>query len=100
MFSPTSSLVELPSISPPSTRQLVKDVIGTRSCIEKVGLEVVRLLKKIITILTDISMTSNESYNCHLDLTSQMMFYVRNLYVYPLFSFVTILPNIFFRRLS
>ena len=50
-------------------RQLMEDVVGTRSCIEEANLEVVRLLKTILTILSNISMASNESYNCHLNLT-------------------------------
>jgi hypothetical protein len=67
-------------------RQLMEDVVGTRSCIGEANLEVVRLLKTILTILSDISMASNESYNCHLNLTGQIMSNVRNLHVYLLFS--------------
>lgn len=74
-------------------RQIMEDVVGTRSCIGEASPEMVKLLKKILTILSNISMTSNESYNCHLDLTGQIMFNVRNLHVYLLFSYVIILPN-------
>uniref|UniRef100_B9IGR2 Uncharacterized protein n=1 Tax=Populus trichocarpa TaxID=3694 RepID=B9IGR2_POPTR len=57
-------------------RQLMKVVVGGRSGLEKVGLKVVRMLKKILTIPSDISMMSNETYNHYLILTSQMTFNV------------------------
>jgi hypothetical protein len=68
-------------------RQLMKVVVGGRSGLEKVGLKVVRMLKKILTIPSDISMMSNETYNHYLILTSQMTFNVRNFLISP-FSLV------------
>jgi len=68
-------------------RQLMKVVVGGRSSLEKVGLKVVRMLKKILTIPLDISIMSNESYSHYLILTSQMAFNVRNFLISP-FSLV------------
>jgi hypothetical protein len=43
----------------------------------KMGLEVVRTLKRVLTILSNISVMSDESFHRHLALTSQMNFNVR-----------------------
>ena len=74
-------------------RQLMKAIIGGRSGIKKASLNVVRLLERILTIPSDISMMSNKSYSHYLALTDQMDFNVRNLLVHLLFSSMTILPN-------
>ena len=50
-------------------------------------------MKRILTIPSNILIMSDESYNHHLALTNQMTFNVKNLLVYLLFSFVTIIPN-------
>jgi len=56
--------------------------VGRRLGIGEALLEVVRLVKRILTILSSILMISDESYNHHLALTDQMMFNVNNLLVY------------------
>jgi len=67
--------------------------VGRRLGIGEALLEVVRLVKRILNILSNILMMSDESYNHYLALTDQMMFNVKNLLVYLLFNFMTIIPN-------
>jgi len=77
-------------------RQFMEASVGRRLGIGEALLEVVRLVKRILTILSNILMMSDESYNHHLALTDQMMFNVKNLLVYLLFNSMTIIPNICF----
>jgi hypothetical protein len=58
-------------------------VVGGRSSIEEADLKVMRLLEKILTILSVITMISDESYNYLLALIGQVTFNVRNFLVSP-----------------
>lgn len=60
----------------------------------KTHLEVVKHLKRVLTISSDIFMIFYESYNHFLTLTGQITFNVRNSLVGPhYFSFMTIISN-------
>jgi hypothetical protein len=60
----------------------------------KTYLEVVKHLKRVLTISSDIFMIFYESYNHFLTLTEQITFNVRNSLVWPhYFSFMTIISN-------
>jgi hypothetical protein len=59
-------------------RQLIKAIIDGKLGLEEIDLEMVRLLKRIFIIPSDISMISDESYNRHLDITRQMTFNIRD----------------------
>jgi hypothetical protein len=58
-------------------------VVGGRSSIEEADLKVMRLLEKILTILSVITMISDESYNYLLALIGQVTVNVRNFLVSP-----------------
>jgi len=58
-------------------------VVGGRSSIEEADLKVMRLLEKILTILSVITMISDESYNYLLALIGQVTSNVRNFLVSP-----------------
>jgi len=73
--------------------RLIEVVVGGRSGINEAKLKVVRLLERILTIPSNISMMFDETYNHHLALTSQMMFNVRNLIIHLLLDVGTIIPN-------
>lgn len=55
----------LPTVNK-NERLLMKAIVGRRFSIKEADLKVVRLLKKILTILSNISMISYESYNHQL----------------------------------
>jgi len=59
-------------------------VVDEKLGLRENSLKVVRLLEKIITIPSHISMMSDESYNCHLTLIEQITFNVRNFLVFLL----------------
>jgi hypothetical protein len=81
-------------------RQLIKVVDGERSGFRENGFKVVRWLEKILTIPSHILMMSDESYSCHLTITEQMIFNVRNSLVFLFnFGFKTIVPNIYFYQI-
>lgn len=58
-------------------RQLIKAMFGKRMGPKEASLEVVRTLEMVLTIPSDISTISNESFHFHLALTTQMTFNVR-----------------------
>jgi hypothetical protein len=64
-------------------RQLMETIVGKRSSLRKAGLEVVRLLERILTIPSDILMMFDESYYHYLVLTNQITFNVRNFLFSP-----------------
>jgi len=61
----------------------MKAISGGRFAIRGAGLEVMRLLERILTIPSDIIMMFDESYNHYLALTTQMAFNVRKILVSP-----------------
>lgn len=58
-------------------RQLIEAMFGKRMGPDEASLEVARTLKRVLTIPSDISAMSNESFHLHLALTTQMAFNVR-----------------------
>jgi len=72
-------------------RQFMETIVGRRSGLGKAGLEVVRLLKRILIIPSDILMMFDESYYHYLVLTNQMTFNVRNFLVSPFNLFLWLL---------
>jgi len=53
-------------------------IVGGKIGLREAGLEVVRTLKRFLTISSDISVMSDEISHYYLTLTSQMTFNVRN----------------------
>jgi len=59
-------------------RNLMKTLVGEKTSLGKAGLEMVRMLKRVIsTISSDIFAIFDERFHLHLTLTSQMVFNVR-----------------------
>ena len=59
-------------------REFMKAIVGRRSVIRKTSIKVVKLLERIIIILSDIIIMSDGSYNHYLALNGQMAFIIRN----------------------
>jgi len=83
MFLLTSSLIEpliFSYIFPTSSeeeKQVIKVIFGGRSNLKVNGLEVVKSLKRLLTIHSDIQTMYDESYNCYVALARQIALHIK-----------------------
>lgn len=75
--------------------RLIKVIGGGRSGINEANFKVVRLLERILTIPSNISMMFDETYNHYLTLTGKMIFNIKNLIIHLLLGVGTIIPNLY-----
>jgi hypothetical protein len=64
-------------------RWLIKAIVGESLSLKETGLEMMRLLERILTVTSNISMMSDKSYYLYLALIGQIAFNVRN-FIIPL----------------
>lgn len=58
-------------------KQVIKVIFGGRSNLKVNGLEVVRSLKRLLTIHSDIQTMYDESYNCYVALVRQIALHIK-----------------------